>query len=77
MACQFFFSTDVPIESSPCEDLGKFISLNCSAKQWANLIVSTIYEYKREDHSILIKSYGFDSKTEAIKLLKYHEVFLK
>lgn len=72
-----FFSTEIPKESSPCNDLGVFVGLDKSADQWAKLVIDKINNTTRTDHSIEIKNAGFDSKTEAIKLVKYYEDLIK
>lgn len=68
-----FFSTEIPKESSPCEDLGVFVGLDKSAAEWAQMVVNKIKEVERTDHSEEVKKAGFDSVTEAMKLLKYYE----
>lgn len=68
-----FFSTQIPKESSPCEDLGVFMGLDKSAKDWAENVITKTKEMKRVDHSENIKKAGFDSKLESEKLLKYYE----
>lgn len=68
-----FFSTEIPKESSPCEDLGFFVGLDKSAAEWAQMVVNKIKEVERTDHSEEVKKAGFDSVTEAMKLLKYYE----
>ena len=68
-----FFSTEIPEESSPCDDLGVFVGLDKSAAEWARLVVEKVREAKRGDHSEEVKKAGFDSVTEAGKLLKYYE----
>lgn len=72
-----FFSTEIPKESSACDDLGVFVGLNKSAAEWARLIVEKIKEVKRIDRSEMVKRVGFDSVTEAGKLLKYYEELAK
>lgn len=72
-----FFSKEIPKESSPCEDLGVFVGLDKKADEWARLIVEKIKKVKRMDHSIEVKRAGFDSTTEAEKLLKYYEALIK
>lgn len=69
-----FFSTEIPKESSVCDDLGFFISLKRSAKQWAEYVVLRTKKAKinrRGRKSVLLKR-GFDSKTESVKLAKYY-----
>ncbi|MGN1277738.1 MAG: glycosyltransferase [Floccifex sp.] len=68
-----FFSTEIPEESSPCSDIGTFIGLNKSATEWAEITVEKIKQIERKDHSKEVKEAGFDSVTEAGKLLGYYE----
>lgn len=68
-----FFSTEIPEESSPCDDLGVFVGLDKSAVEWARLVVDKIKNTNRTDHSEEVKGMGFNSATEAGKLLKYYE----
>lgn len=68
-----FFSTEIPVESSPCDDIGTFISLEKSVSEWAKIVLTiTSTNIERTDRSELIKLKGFDSKTEASKLNKYY-----
>lgn len=69
-----FFSTEIPRESSPCNDLGVFVDLHRNAQEWAKLVLDKTKENidKREDHSDTIKKCGFDSTIEASKLMKYY-----
>lgn len=67
-----FFSTEIPEESSACNDLGVFIGLDKSAKEWAEIVLKKIRENKRVNHSEQVKKAGFDSVTEAGKLLEYY-----
>jgi glycosyltransferase involved in cell wall biosynthesis len=69
-----FFSTEIPTESSPCDDLGFFWKLSESAEWWANQILEKV-KYaipRRTDLSLLVKKAGFDSKEEADKMLKFY-----
>lgn len=70
-----FFSAEIPRESSPCKDLGHFISLKKSPGEWADTVLK--YTNKnipvRRDHSSEIKAAGFDSKTEAAGLMDFYE----
>ena len=59
-----FFSTEISRESSPCDDLGVFVGLDKSATEWAQLVLDKIKKVKKA---------GFDSVTEANKLLTYYE----
>ena len=68
-----FFSTEVPEESSPCDDLGVFVGLDKSAAEWAKEVVEKVKHTERRNHSNEVKLAGFDSVTEAGKLLKYYE----
>jgi Glycosyltransferase len=67
-----FFSTEISEESSACDDLGVFIGLDKSAKEWAHIVLDKVRETQRRDHSKEVKNAGFDSVTEAGKLLKYY-----
>lgn len=69
-----FFSTEIPKESSACDDLGVFVSLEQSAEEWAALVVDKVKNTKRADHTEKVKEAGFDSVTEAGKLLRYYEM---
>lgn len=71
-----FFSTEIPEESSPCGDLGVFIGLDKSAKEWARRIIDKVTEVERKDHNNDVKAAGFDSVTEAEKLLEYYETII-
>ena len=68
-----FFSTEIPKESSACDDLGVFVGLDKSAEEWAKIILEKIKQVKRTDHSDKVKMAGFDSVVEAKKLLQYYE----
>lgn len=72
-----FFSTEVPEESSPCDDLGEFIDLHTTAKQWASRMIKRIREIERFDHSTEVQKASFDSNIEANKLLEYYERILE
>lgn len=69
-----FFSTQIPRESSPCSDLGVFVSLDKDAKEWAELVIKIVKSKKRTDHSEEVKAAGFDSVSEAGKLLRYYKM---
>ena len=72
-----FFSTEIPKESSACSDLGVFVDLDKSAAEWAKIVVEKVKQTERKDHSIEVKNAGFDSVTEAGKLLGYYEELTK
>jgi len=72
-----FFSSEIPKESSPCDDLGEFISLEKKPMYWAERVINRIEKIQRADHSKEIRVAGFDSVTEAKKLLTYYEELLK
>ena len=74
-----FFSTEIPRESSPCDELGHFISLGKSADEWAEKIIKYTKKNieKRKSYIEAVKAAGFDSGNEAKKLLNYYENILK
>ena len=72
-----FFSTEIPEESSACSDLGVFVGLDKSAVEWAKIVVEKVKQIERKDHSIEVKNAGFDSVTEAGKLLRYYEGLMR
>ena len=69
-----FFSTEIPRESSPCDDLGVFVGLNENAKVWADKILFKVNDEikKRADHSEQVKKAGFDSAEQGKKLTAYY-----
>lgn len=69
-----FFSTAVPEESSPCEDLGYFVGLDKSAKEWADFILEHTRKLidNRSGREEAVKLAGFDSATEAKKLEMFY-----
>lgn len=71
-----FFSTEVPRESSPCDDLGCFIGLDKSAKKWAEEVLKTTRKnmITRRDHSKMVKLAGFDSVQEAKRLTIFYKL---
>lgn len=73
-----FFSTEVPRESSACDDLGYFISLDKTASHWAEIVLKETKKNinERRDHSREVRKAGFDSVEESEKLLKYYEKLL-
>lgn len=74
-----FFSTEIPKESSPCDELGHFISLNKSATYWADEILKATLKNMpcRKDYSYEVKCKGFDSRMEGSKLGIYYSELLK
>lgn len=70
-----FFSTEIPEESSACEDLGVFMSLEKSPDEWAEAILKAVKKNMpvRKGKTESVKAAGFDSRVEASKLLKYYE----
>lgn len=70
-----FFSTEIPEESSACEDLGVFMSLEKSPDEWADAILKAVKQNMpiRIGRIEEIKAAGFDSSVEANKLLRYYE----
>lgn len=70
-----FFSTEIPKESSVCEELGIFISLKKSVDEWADEILMTIKNNmsNRIGKTDEVKKTGFDSSFEANKLEEYYE----
>lgn len=72
-----FFSTEIPEESSACDDLGVFVGLDKSALEWAKKILDKVKQVKRTDHSADVKAAGFDSVTEAGNLLNYYKELTK
>ncbi len=70
-----FFSTEIPRESSPCDDLGVFIDLSKDAQEWAEIVLDKTKNNmkKRRSHQIEVKKAGFDSAQEGEKLSKWYE----
>jgi len=69
-----FFSTEIPRESSPCNDLGFFIDLNKSSQVWAEEILlnsKKLIELRRS-RECDVRAAGFDSKEEGIRLSKFY-----
>lgn len=72
------FSSEIPEESSACDDLGCFISLDKPSEYWAE---KTLEQTKRNmpvraSRKDTVKSAGFDSKNEGRKLLMYYKELL-
>lgn len=70
-----FFSTEIPRESSPCKDLGVFIGLNKSAKEWAEIVLRETSNRAdaRRSRETDVKNAGFDSNAEGASLTHYYE----
>lgn len=70
-----FFSTEIPRESSPCNDLGFFISLDRGAEDWADIVLKKTKSLmpKRTDRAEAVRNAGFDSASEGLKLTDYYE----
>lgn len=55
-----------------------FMSLNCSAREWAECIIKDLKKYKKHDTTNEMSKNGFNIKTEAEKLeKKYFELYKK
>lgn len=69
-----FFSTEIPRESSPCDDIGFFIGLDKSAREWAEIVLKETREAmkNRTNRSIEVRDAGFDSAEEGKKLGEYY-----
>lgn len=69
-----FFSTEIPHESSPCDDIGFFIELDKSAGEWADIVLKETSKAKanRTNRSIEVRDAGFDSAEEGKKLGEYY-----
>ena len=74
-----FFSTAVPEESSPCEDLGYFVGLDKSPKEWATFVLEKTRKLIdcRSGRMGEVKLAGFDSATEAKKLEEFYINLMK
>ena len=74
-----FFSTEIPKESSPCDDLGCFIDLDNSVEEWADMIVNKtkIAIPNRKSREDDVKAAGFDSADEGEKLTAYYMSLLR
>lgn len=69
-----FFSSEIPGESSVCEDLGFFIDIDKSPEKWAEVIVEktlALSQTRRGRKDEVIDN-GFDSKTEAVSLQNFY-----
>lgn len=74
-----FFSAEIPRESNVCSDLGFFLSLGFTKKEWAEKILHETKCSMRQRRGRMeeVLASGFDSKTEAGKLLDYYYNLLK
>lgn len=70
-----FFSTEIPTESSACDDLGIFLSLDSSTEEWADTILNITKQniLNRRGRSEDVANAGFDSRKESSKLVSYYE----
>ncbi len=70
-----FFSTEIPRESSSCDDLGYFIGLDKSDKEWADKVLEETKKNMemRTDRRDDVKAAGFDSCSEGKKLTQFYE----
>ena len=68
-----FFSTAITPEASACE-LGHFIPLEAGADAWAEKVIAETVQNMpiRRSHAKEVADAGFDSHTEAEKLLQYY-----
>lgn len=53
-----------------------FMSLDNTAKEWAQAILKDIKNYKKHDTTKEVSKYGFNIETEALKLEKYYKNIL-
>ena len=67
-----FFSTEIPRESSPCDDLGFFIELEKSTEEWADIVLKKTLSYSRRSRENDVRRQGFDSRIEGLKLSEYY-----
>ncbi|MCI8466558.1 MAG: glycosyltransferase family 1 protein [Lachnospiraceae bacterium] len=74
-----FFSTEVPKESGVCEELSHFLDLKKPVEEWAEEILMKTQANlsQRRSYENEVKAAGFDSKTEANKLLQYYKDLLR
>jgi len=69
-----FFSTEIPRESSPCDDIGFFIGLDKNAGEWADIVLKETVKARanRRNRSNDVRDAGFDSLEEGKKLGEYY-----
>ena len=74
-----FFSSEIPKESSPCEDLGFFLELEKPAGEWAAEILEKTKALmgQRKDRSEQVLRAGFDSRNEGIRLTNFYQQIIK
>ena len=65
-----FISDGVPNEAMICNTTK--ISLNTSAKQWADIILENIKNFERKNCSVILKQAGFDIKDTAKQIEKVY-----
>lgn len=65
-----FISDGVPGEAMVCNTIK--ISLNKSAKQWADIILKNVKDFKRKDCSVILKQNGFDIKDTSKQIEKIY-----
>lgn len=70
------FSDDMTKETKIL-DSTKFMSLNSTAKEWADEILKNIKDYKKHDTKDEVSKYGYNIKKEAEKLTKKYYEFLE
>lgn len=72
-----FASTEVP-EIAKVTDNLKFVPLSESPEKWADIILNTLSNHKREEHTKEIQNACYDIKEEAKKLeKKYNELKIR
>lgn len=70
------FSDDMTKETKVLETT-EFLSLELTAKEWANILVNNFKNIKKKDTIKKISDRGFDINCESIKLEKYYEECIK
>lgn len=73
-----FFSSEISKEVGVCSDLAFFLDLQKKAREWADILLTKTKTNMsvRTGRGEIIKKAGFDSRTEAIKLLEYYQSLL-
>ena len=64
-------STELPVEAKICENL-HFISLKDSASRWADEALRISEVHSRKDMTSSARKFGFDIRTEAVKLSEWY-----
>lgn len=69
-----FFSTEIPQESSACNELSHYISLEKNASEWAKIVLKETKKniISRRSRIEEIRKAGFDSAVEGVNLEKYY-----